>query len=57
LHRRSQRIKEGRLVGVVTDGRWMIYCRHIAGRWRVEDPVPVDADPVARLLTLLVHVA
>ncbi|MCK4314890.1 MAG: SAM-dependent DNA methyltransferase [Anaerolineae bacterium] len=52
---RSQRIKKGRLVGVVTDGRWMIYCRHIAGRWRVEDPVPVDADSVARLLTLLVH--
>ena len=44
-------------MGVVTDGRWMIYCRHIAGRWRVEDPVPVDADSVARLLTLLVHVA
>jgi type I restriction-modification system DNA methylase subunit len=52
---RSQRIKKGRLVGVVTDGRWMIYCRHIAGRWRVEDPVSVDADSVARLLTLLVR--
>lgn len=52
---RSQRLKEGRLVAAVTDGRWMIYCRYIAGRWRVEDPVPVDADSVARLLTMLVH--
>lgn len=52
---RTQRIKKGRLVGVVTDGRWMIYCRHIAGRWRVETPVPVDTDSVARLLTLLVR--
>jgi len=52
---RTQRIKKGRLVGVVTDGRWMIYCRHIAGRWRVEKPVPVDTDSVARLLTLLVR--
>ncbi|MGA9351115.1 MAG: N-6 DNA methylase [Anaerolineae bacterium] len=52
---KAQRIKEGRLLGVVTDGRWMVYCRHIAGRWRVEKPVPVDADSVARLLTLLVR--
>ena len=52
---RSQRIKQGRLVGVVTDGRWMIYCRHIAGRWRVEKPLPVHPDSVARLLTLLVR--
>ncbi len=44
---KAQRIKKGRLVGVVTDGRWMIYCRHIAGRWRVEAPIPVDADSVA----------
>lgn len=51
----SQHISQGRLLGVVTDGRWMIYCRHIAGRWRVETPVPVDTDSVARLLTLLVR--
>jgi hypothetical protein len=51
----SQRIKEGRLVGVITDGQQMIYCRHIAGRWRVENPVAVDTDSVSRLLTLLVH--
>lgn len=52
---KAQRIKKGRLMGVVTDGRWMIFCRHIAGRWREEDPVAVDADSVARLLTLLVQ--
>ena len=52
---KAQRIKKGRLAGLVTDGRWMIYCRHIAGRWRVEAPVPVDADSVTRLLTLLVR--
>ena len=52
---KAQRIKKGRLAGVVTDGRWMIYCRHIAGRWRVEAPVSVDTDSVTRLLTLLVR--
>ena len=52
---KAQRIKEGRLLGVVTDGRWMIYCRHIARRWRIEAPVPVDAESVGRLLTLLVR--
>jgi len=46
---RTQRIQQGRLVGVVADGRWMIYCRHIAGRWRVETPVPVDSDSAARV--------
>jgi SAM-dependent methyltransferase len=52
---RQQRIQKARLVGVVTDGRWMIYCRHLDGRWRQENPVPVDIDSVARLLTLLVR--
>jgi len=52
---RTQRIKQGRLVGIVTDGRWMIYCRHLGDRWRVEKAVPVDTASVARLLTLLVR--
>lgn len=52
---REQRIQKARLIGVVTDGRWMIYCRHLDGRWRVESPAPVNVDSVTRLLTLLVR--
>jgi len=52
---RSQRLKDARMVGVVTDGSWMIYCRHVADRWHVEQPVPVETDSVARLLSLLVR--
>ncbi|MFW6116180.1 MAG: N-6 DNA methylase [bacterium] len=52
---KSQRLKDARLVGVVTDGRWMIYCRHVADRWHVEDPAPVATDSVKRLLSLLVQ--
>ena len=52
---REQRIEKARLVGVITDGRRMIYCRHVAGRWRIEPPVTVDVSSVTRLLTLLVR--
>ena len=52
---RAEHLKEARLIGVVTDGRWMLYVWHVAGHLQRERPVPVDAESVARLLSLLVR--
>ena len=42
-----------RLSGVACDGHWMIFCRYRAGRWIVDDPVPVDASSAAQLLRVM----
>ena len=41
-----------RLSGVACDGRWMIFSRYRAGRWIVDDPVPVDEASAGQLLRL-----
>jgi hypothetical protein len=52
LAARERRTLE-RLSGVACDGNWMIFCRYRAGRWIVDDPVPVDESSAAQLLRTL----
>lgn len=42
-----------RLAGVACDGNYMVFARYRAGRWWVDDPVPVDAKSAALLLDSL----
>jgi hypothetical protein len=53
--RANKTSKKRGLMGVVTDGRRMIFGRFMSDRWQVEQPVPVDATSVTWLLRLLVH--
>lgn len=43
-----------RLSGVACDGRWMVFSRYRAGRWIVDDPVPVDEASAGQLLRSLI---
>jgi hypothetical protein len=43
-----------RLAGVACDGRFMIFARFRAGRWIVDEPVPVDALSAEQLLETIV---
>jgi hypothetical protein len=43
-----------RLAGVACDGRFMIFARYRAGRWIVDEPVPVDERSVQLLLESLI---
>lgn len=49
-----ERRKLDRLSGVACDGHWMIFCRYRAGRWVVDDPVPVDERSADQLLRSLI---
>jgi len=43
-----------RLMGVACDGRFMIFARYRAGRWIVDEPVPVDERSAEQLLESIV---
>lgn len=50
LVKKERRAPE-RLAGVACDGRFMIFARYRAGRWIVDDPVPVDDHSAEQLLS------
>ena len=43
-----------RLAAVACDGRFMIFARYRAGRWIVDEPVPVDERSIGLLLETLI---
>jgi len=49
----KERREVERLSGVACDGHWMVFCRYRAGRWIVDDPVPVDTVGAERLMEVL----
>lgn len=49
----EERREVDRLVGVACDGVFMIFARYRAGRWIVDEPVPVDALSAGKLLESL----
>lgn len=53
LAQRERRAVE-RLAGVACDGHFMIFARYRAGRWIVDEPVPVDEHSAGQLLTSLI---
>lgn len=51
---REERQALDRLAGVACDGRFVIFTRYRAGRWIVDEPLPVDARSAEQLLESIV---
>lgn len=54
---RIDRHKKERLAGVVLDGGFYIFIRHREERWRIDDPLPVDAHSTETFLRYLLSLS